>query len=132
LALLAYAARPNAKPLTPELAAQVASFAVVELNTTSPFVPAALASHGSVLGPQPDATFFPANLLMCAAVSCTSCTSFDLSTLPADECFGTAVTTLSVAIVQPSNIGLQTSVVVGTPGCIQFLQVTTVNTCFNL
>ena len=79
-----------------------------------------------------DATF-PATLLLCPSTNCASCFSFDLSTLPVDEClFDSSSSFESVAISQPSNEGLPFAVLVGPTGCASFAQIPTVNECFNI
>ena len=74
---------------------------------------------------------FPATLLLCPSTNCASCFSFDLSTLPVDECLSTSAF-FSVAISQPSNEGLPFGVLVGPPGCASFAQIPVVNECFNV
>ncbi|KAH9888996.1 hypothetical protein C8Q73DRAFT_175524 [Cubamyces lactineus] len=77
---------------------------------------------------------FPASILLCRATNCVSCTSFDLSTAPLNECLtpNPIFSFVSVAIVQSSNEGLPFETTVGTPGCSELLQIPTVNECFNI
>ncbi|KAI0334581.1 hypothetical protein GY45DRAFT_1318162 [Cubamyces sp. BRFM 1775] len=77
---------------------------------------------------------FPASLFLCRADNCVSCTSFDLSTAPFNECLtpNPIFSFVSAAIVQPSNEGLPFETTVGTTGCGQLLQLPEVNECFNL
>ncbi|KAI0657955.1 hypothetical protein C8Q70DRAFT_934583 [Cubamyces menziesii] len=77
---------------------------------------------------------FPASLFLCRATGCASCTSFDLSTAPLNQCLtpNPIFSFVSVAIIQPSNEGLPFETTVGTTGCGQLLQIPTVNECFNV
>ena len=99
--------------------------AVAEPHITSP-------SESGVRIEAVNATF-PATLLLCSAANCLSgCFSFDLSTIPVNECLIDESSTFqSLAISQPSNAGLPFSVFVGPPGCFSFAQIPAVNTCFN-
>ncbi|KAM5544327.1 hypothetical protein V8D89_001987 [Ganoderma adspersum] len=74
----------------------------------------------------------PATLLLCPSTNCATCSGFDLSSFPVDECFLTNVAALSVAISQPAGGGLPFAVAVGTPECASLAQIPTVNECFNV
>ncbi len=74
----------------------------------------------------------PATLLLCPGANCATCSGFDLSSFPEDECFLTNVAALSVAISQPAGGGLPFTVAVGTAQCATLAAVPAVNECFNV
>ncbi|RPD53656.1 hypothetical protein L227DRAFT_481056, partial [Lentinus tigrinus ALCF2SS1-6] len=111
-----------------------AKFPVHELGSASVAAHSnsTLASASGVHSDAADA-IFPATLLLCPSFNCASCFSFDLSTLPIDQCLIDLSSSFeSVAISQPSNEGLPFAVLVGPPGCASFAQIPLVNECFNV
>ena len=130
LSPIAASAKPDAAAVT-----TAASFPVHELAAAGTGIPNTLRTSPAVAFPglHSDAAqqTFPATLLLCPTASCASCFSFDLSTLPVNQCLSTSPFT-SVAISQPSNEGLPFAVLVGPAGCLSFAQIPTVNTCFNV
>ncbi|PIL25373.1 hypothetical protein GSI_13263 [Ganoderma sinense ZZ0214-1] len=85
---------------------------------------------GTIRGRSPAAN--PATLLLCPSTNCATCSGFNLSSFPVDECFLTNVEALSVAISQPGGGGLPFEVTVGTAGCATLAEIPAVNECFNI
>ncbi|RPD64089.1 hypothetical protein L226DRAFT_533400 [Lentinus tigrinus ALCF2SS1-7] len=141
VALVALSQLAQATPLSPvavsvkpagEAVNFAAKFPVHDLGSIAAQPNVTLASSSGVHTDVADATF-PATLLLCPSVSCLSCFSFDLSTIPQNECLiDTSSTFSSVAISQPSNEGLPFEVLVGPTGCLSFAQIPAVNECFNV
>ncbi|KAI0633376.1 hypothetical protein C8Q77DRAFT_1157587 [Trametes polyzona] len=75
---------------------------------------------------------FPSDLLLCTALSCAGCTTFNIQGQHKSTCFNIENEFPSAAIVQPSNEGLPLAVEVGAPACTELAQLTAINTCFRL
>ena len=74
----------------------------------------------------------PAILLLCPTTNCATCSGFNLSTFPTNECFLTNVQAVSVGISQPGGGGLPFTVAVGTAQCATLAAIPAVNECFNI
>ncbi|KAI0372655.1 hypothetical protein BV20DRAFT_1111856 [Pilatotrama ljubarskyi] len=112
-----------------------AALPVVDIHALTPKANATLSAagpsriHADVFGESP--TDFPATLMLCTTDLCISCFPLDMSTLPVGMCLSDSFNIKSVAIVQPSDAGLSFGVFVGAPGCLRFIQIPMVNTCFS-
>ena len=124
------AAKPDAASVT-----TAASFPIHELAAAgAPTTHTALTSPAVAFpGLHSDAAqqTFPATLLLCPSANCASCFGFDLSTLPVNVCLTTSAFS-SVAISQPSNVGIGFVVGVGQGDCANFVDISLVNTCFDI
>ncbi|KAH9851847.1 hypothetical protein C2E23DRAFT_209365 [Lenzites betulinus] len=89
-------------------------------------------SHGGRIHADITPADFPAAFLMCTTPNCISCFAQDLSTIPHNECLVNSFDMLSIAISQPSNVGLDFGCFVGSTGCGILDQIAAVNTCYNI
>lgn len=131
LAVALFTQATQAKPLG-ALTDIGAKFPVLDLPLGSTSVPNATLARGGG-APHPDIvpSDFPAFLLLCSTVSCISCFQLDMSVIPHNSCINPGVPIVSMAISQPTNVGLDFGVFLGPAGCLSFAQLPTVNTCFN-
>lgn len=128
LALLAHTV--HASPAVTVKTDIASKFPVHDLRSAVAHPNATLSTAG--LHPAVAQAEFPAFLLMCPTVSCISCIQLDMSTIPHNECLGSGVEAMSVAINQPSNEGLPFGVFVAPDGCTSITQIPAVNTCYNV
>lgn len=77
---------------------------------------------------------FPATLWLCRAANCTGCYTFDMSTMPVNQCLkDTSSAFVSVGIVQPSGAGMSSyKAVVARSGCPNLIEIPGVNTCYDI
>ncbi|KAI0372683.1 hypothetical protein BV20DRAFT_963738 [Pilatotrama ljubarskyi] len=131
-ALVASPAIGHAIPASTDASSIAASFPVSDLRVSD--------AHPHLNATAPQSNFhslvkrqeFPATLLLCPLTGCGACSGFNLAAFPEDECFDNSFEFFSVAISQPSNIGLPFVVGVGPAPCTSVLEIPAVNECFNV
>ncbi|KAI0816984.1 hypothetical protein BC628DRAFT_1094436 [Trametes gibbosa] len=73
-----------------------------------------------------------ASLLLCSTQNCISCVQIDLSTIPHNECFVSGLSNIaSAAVSQADDSGLSFGTFIGQAGCVEFVQIPVINTCYN-